>query len=424
MSSSSKESDEDDDNELLTAASAWASSTAQDGDDNFVDDDAPSSRKRKTNKEIGDAAAGLKIDSKNITSYVSNIQTTNRSSLSQSIYSLHLKNVPYDASQGDVRFAFAEKGCNVTSVRLVYDRDQSTGDRNFRGVVFIDFADEKSYCLGLKEFHNKSFLGKGRRISVRPTRTKSELSDIVRRTEEKVATLIARSKEVAQSKRDYVDDTSTSNDKNAQSDHIKKKQKRYKEKESTGEVKGGGSDIAKQQGNPSPPEMKKRNKRAERRIAKKSKTKVEKSVDTDPARNVTHETIDGSEKKIDRPANSKKESRVDVKSDALTTTPQKNENNHQSDGPKDKKLQTKKKNEKAKSKSRKSDSSINTNLASTNTDLAPKTPQINDQQHRIKGSKPKDVKGVLKDTDGSPVKLTKKQRAKKAAVIHMTKFKL
>jgi hypothetical protein len=406
MSSSSEESD--DDNELLTAASAWASSTAQDVDHDFVDDDAPSSKKRKTN-EIGDAAA------KNIASDV-----TNRSSLSQSIYSLHLKNVPYDASQGDVRFAFGEKGCNVTSVRLVYDRDQSTGERNFRGVVFIDFADEKSYNLGLKEFHNKSFLGKGRRISVRPTRTKSELSDIVRRTEEKVATLIARSKEVAQIKRDHTDDTLKSDDKNVQSGHVKKKQKRHKEKESTGEVKGGGSDFAKHEGNPSTPEKKKRNKRAERRIAKKSKTKVEKIVNTDPESNDTHETIERSEKKIHRPANSKEEPKIDNKSGAPTTVPQKNEKKHV---PKDKEMQTKKRNEKSKSTNRKSDSSINT-------DQSLKTPQINDEQHKAKEpesgkhkSKSKEVKGVVKDTNGSPVKLTKKQRAKKAAVIRMMKFK-
>ena len=399
MSSSSEESDEDDDNELLTAASAWASSTVQDVEDIFVDD----------------AAVSGEIESKNITSDV--MQNTNRSSLSQSIYSLHLKNVPYDASQGDVRFAFAEKGCNVTSVRLVYDRDQSTGERNFRGVVFIDFADEKSYDLGLKEFHNKSFLGKGRRISVRPTRTKSELSDIVRRTEEKVATLIARSKEVAQTKRDLADDTSISNDKNAQSDHIKKKQKRHKEKESTDEVKGGGSDIAKQQENTT--DKKKRNKRAERRIAKKSKKKVEKSVNIDPD---STETTEGSEKKMHRPANSEEESKIDTKSDAPTTVPQKNEKKLKNDGPKDKEMQ-KKRDEKAQSISRKSDSSIIT-------DQAPKTPRINDEQQRAKDpesgkhkSKSKEVKGVVKDTDGSPVKLTKKQRAKKAAVIRMMKFK-
>ena len=403
MSSSSEESDEDDDNELLTAASAWASSTVQDVEDIFVDDDA---------------AVSGEIESKNITSDVINMQNTNRSSLSQSIYSLHLKNVPYDASQGDVRFAFAEKGCNVTSVRLVYDRDQSTGERNFRGVVFIDFADEKSYNLGLKEFHNKSFLGKGRRISVRPTRTKSELSDIVRRTEEKVATLIARSKEVAQTKRDLADNTSISNDKNAQSDHIKKKQKRHKEKESTDEVKGGGSDIAKQQENTT--DKKKRNKRAERRIAKKSKKKVEKSVNTDPD---STETTEGSEKKMHRPANSEEESKIDTKSDAPTTVPQKNEKKLKNDGPKDKEMQTKKRDEKAQFISRKSDSSINT-------DQAPKTPRINDEQHRVKDpesgkhkSKSKEVKGAVKDTDGSPVKLTKKQRAKKAAVIRMMKFK-
>lgn len=401
MSSSSEESDEDDDNELLTAASAWASSTVQDVEDILVDDDA---------------AVSGEIESKIITSDV--MQNTNRSSLSQSIYSLHLKNVPYDASQGDVRFAFAEKGCNVTSVRLVYDRDQSTGERSFRGVVFIDFADEKSYNLGLKEFHNKSFLGKGRRISVRPTRTKSELSDIVRRTEEKVATLIARSKEVAQTKRDLADNTSISNDKNAQSDHIKKKQKRHKEKESTDEVKGGGSDIAKQQENTT--EKKKRNKRAERRIAKKSKKRVEKSVNTDPD---STETTEGWEKKMHRPANSEEESKIDTKSDAPTTVPQKNEKKHKNDGPKDKEMHTKKRDEKAQSISRKSDSSINM-------DQAPKTPRINDEQHRAKDpesgkhkSKSKEVKGVVIDTDGSPVKLTKKQRAKKAAVIRMMKFK-
>jgi hypothetical protein len=401
MPSSSVESDEDDDNELLTAASAWASSTVQDVEDIFVDDDA---------------AVSGEIESKNITSDV--MQNTNRSSLSQSIYSLHLKNVPYDASQGDIRFAFAEKGCNVTSVRLVYDRDQSTGERNFRGVVFIDFADEKSYNLGLKEFHNKSFLGKGRRISVRPTRTKSELSDIVRRTEEKVAILIARSKEVAQTKRDLADNTSISNDKNAQSDHIKKKQKRHKEKESTDEVKGGGSDIAKQQENTT--EKKKRNKRAERRIAKKSKKKVEKSVNTDPD---STKTTEGSEKKMHRPANSEEESKIDTKSDAPTTVPQKNEKKLKNDGPKDKEMHTKKRDEKAQSISRKSDSSINT-------DQAPKTPRINDEKHRANDpesgkhkSKSKEVKGVVKDTDGSPVKLTKKQRAKKAAVIRMMKFK-
>jgi hypothetical protein len=86
-------------------------------------------------------------------------------------------------------------------------------------------------------------------------------------------------------------------------------------------------------------------------------------------------------------------------------------------------MQTKKKNEKSKSTSRKSDSSINT-------DQSPKTPQINDEQHKAKKpesgkhkSKSKEVKGVVKDTDGLPVKLTKKQRAKKAAVIRMMKFK-
>lgn len=224
MSTSGEVSSEDDDDELLMAASAWASAQDEEsGANNEDNDDIPSPPKELEPINRKGGAVGS-------TDYVTSnkpVDVKIRGSYAppQNNYSLHLKNVPFDASQGDIRFVFGEKGCNVTSVRLVYDCDQKTGERHFRGVAFVDLADEQSYKLGL-DFHNKAFLGKGRRVNVRPTRTKSELSDIVRRTEEKVATLIARSKEVAQTKkRDRDDDTVP-----AGSGKSHKKQKRNKAK--------------------------------------------------------------------------------------------------------------------------------------------------------------------------------------------------
>ncbi|KAL3827564.1 hypothetical protein ACHAXA_002061 [Cyclostephanos tholiformis] len=211
------------------AASAWASAHDEGSVGNNEDNDNIPSPPKKldANKEKGDAAGSTECDTKNKAADVKN-QRGSYTPPKQNNYSLHLKNVPFDATQGDIRFVFGEKGCNVTSVRLVYDRDQNTGERHFRGVAFVDLADEKSYRLGL-EFHNKSFLGKGRRVNVRPTRTKSELSDIVRRTEEKVATLIARSKKVAQTKkRGRDDDTSTLEVKDTGRGNSKKKRQRNK----------------------------------------------------------------------------------------------------------------------------------------------------------------------------------------------------
>ncbi len=186
------------------AASAWASALDQDGDDEIRSTDDIKSEvnvettKKKSIKDKGNETN----DNGNNTQYnVNSLSSTKNTSATWAArtitaYSLHLKNVPYDASQSDIRFAFLQKRCNVTSVRLVYDQDQKTGEKHFRGVAFVDLADEESYHRGISELHNKTFLGKGRRVSVRPTRTKSELSDIVRRTEEKVANLIARSKEL------------------------------------------------------------------------------------------------------------------------------------------------------------------------------------------------------------------------------------
>ena len=169
--------EDEDDEELLVAASAWASSQ---------------------NDDAEDEEEGNNVDSTDHSDKTSS-QPRHNSSLRPQTYSLHLTRVPYEATQSEIRCSFIEKGCHVTSVRLVYDRDYKTGERNFRGVAFVDLADDKSFKRGL-ELNKTAFLGKGRKVNVRPTRTKNELSEIVRRTEEKVANLIARSKESAQTK--------------------------------------------------------------------------------------------------------------------------------------------------------------------------------------------------------------------------------
>ncbi|KAL7525178.1 hypothetical protein ACHAXR_000893, partial [Thalassiosira sp. AJA248-18] len=236
-----EESDGDEDDELLMAASAWASTQNEDSQE--VNDSAvpASPKKSKSTKNKGSA----NLTTEQVKSGSSSKYNTNSKPLHNTIpqqkFSLHLTKVPYDASQGDIRFAFGEKGCHVTSVRLVYDRDQKTGEKHFRGVAFVDLADEKSFKRGL-EFNHRAFLGKGRKVNVRPTRTKSELSEIVRRTEEKVANLIARSKESNKRERDDDNDGSknTHHDKDNDSGSNKKRKKEKKRK-----ISDDGSDSHK-----------------------------------------------------------------------------------------------------------------------------------------------------------------------------------
>jgi hypothetical protein len=105
------------------------------------------------------------------------------------VFSLHITQLPKKATVSEVWSAFEnasgdkKKKALVTSVRFVYDRDHSTGEQNFRGVAFVDLKDELSYNAALK-LHETKF--KGRTMYVRPTRTKSELEEIVRQTKERV----------------------------------------------------------------------------------------------------------------------------------------------------------------------------------------------------------------------------------------------
>ncbi|VEU34597.1 unnamed protein product [Pseudo-nitzschia multistriata] len=99
-------------------------------------------------------------------------------------YSLHITQLPYDSTVFDLRKLFAEHGCSITSIRLVYDQDTEGRKTVFRGVAFIDLLDERSYETALKLHHNTSI--RGRRLNVRPCRSKEELAEIVARTQELV----------------------------------------------------------------------------------------------------------------------------------------------------------------------------------------------------------------------------------------------
>ena len=109
------------------------------------------------------------------------------------VYSLHLTQLSYDATDYDIRSLFTKKGCLISSVRLVYD--SSAGQRTFRGVAFVDVADRESYA---KALHLNRQVFMGRKINVRPTRTKKELADIVARTKETLPAKIEATKKVQQ----------------------------------------------------------------------------------------------------------------------------------------------------------------------------------------------------------------------------------
>ena len=364
---------EEEDDEMLMAASAWASALDQDGDDERIrstDDIKNEENNVETKKEepINDTGSETHKGREIFRDDSDNTQNNKQTSVtSTTAYSLHLKNVPYDASQSDIRFAFLEKRCNVTSVRLVYDRDQKTGEKHFRGVAFVDLADEESYRRGISELHNTTFLGKGRRVSVRPTRTKSELSDIVRRTEEKVANLIARSKEL-------------------------------KKDAAGGAVVGGGvedKDDSTALGTTKKDKKKNKRRRSEGADINAHQSSIaDKKSSTNFRENTRASATDSGHKK------QKKE----IKMSAVPKGPTKND--AKSDGTTSSKLPEQ--------------------LHSGDADESLVSPGSKKREKKAKkreASSKHEKRSRTKSEESSPIKLTKKQRAKKAAVLRMLKFK-
>ena len=159
---------------------------------------------------------GISLTSPNA-GYQSRQSDRNRSTTTKSQFSLHITNLPYNATKQEIEQLFTKKGCDITSTRLVFNhhrsqRDEGRNKKNapkesndFTGVAFVDVADEKSYKLALeldkstwnekgsggdaKKKEKDTQKGRGWRrmtLNVRPTKTKEELAEIVTKTKEKM----------------------------------------------------------------------------------------------------------------------------------------------------------------------------------------------------------------------------------------------
>jgi RNA recognition motif-containing protein len=170
-----KLSDDLDDNVLVSMVTTWVN----DGGDD-VDDDGNANVNARAEKRPRRQATNV--------STASHPSPDTRTS---AVYSVHVTQIPYTATDMEIRQHFYDKGILISSLRMVYDRGVD-GRRQFRGVGFVDFADEKSYKLSLT-LHKSTLLG--RRINVRPTKSKVELTDIVAATNIKVAQKIRKHKD-------------------------------------------------------------------------------------------------------------------------------------------------------------------------------------------------------------------------------------
>jgi hypothetical protein len=168
---------DDDDEDLLAAAAIWAGEKT----DTPSDTVARRNRKEKTKK-------GMETVSESEGEQVAPPSTPDVSHLQS--YSLHITQLPFDSSEVDLRKLFTEQGCTVTSVRLVYDHDVRGNKTVFRGVAFVEVSDQASYERALELNHKASL--RGRKLNIRPTRSKVELANIVSRTKELVKEKIQR----------------------------------------------------------------------------------------------------------------------------------------------------------------------------------------------------------------------------------------
>ncbi|GMH52236.1 hypothetical protein TrRE_jg6541 [Triparma retinervis] len=105
--------------------------------------------------------------------------------------SVYVSQISYDATEDDVRKHFLDANCNVSSVRLVYNKRDGN---SFRGVAFVDVSDKDSFDKAL-DLSNKEG-PKGRKIKVLPTKTEAELSNIVRERETRLFNMRREGKEL------------------------------------------------------------------------------------------------------------------------------------------------------------------------------------------------------------------------------------
>ena len=192
----SDDDDDDDDDEIQAMAAAWA----RDGEPLKADQDAS----RESPPDKANATADAEAPPADIAPKTKKQQkrkkSTNESTKPSdskhakadppSSYSLHISQLPFDVTEWELRQWFVEHaGVMFQQVRMVYDAgDDETGKPVFRGVAFGECATQAQYDAALKLHQSHQHKLKGRRINVRPTRTKAELASIVQERNELVQT--------------------------------------------------------------------------------------------------------------------------------------------------------------------------------------------------------------------------------------------
>jgi RNA recognition motif-containing protein len=201
QSESDDDDDDDDDGELLAAAALWAGNPGGE-------------------EEEGNTI--LVAQQKGSTPSNTHSQLDNNQNLS-----LHITQLPFDSAEIDLRKLFAEHGCSVTSIRMVYDKDTRGYKTVFRGVAFVDVLDTKSYETALKLNHKTTI--RGRKLNIRPTRSKQELADIVSRTKVLVEEKIREQRASGETAGSTAISTSTGTDKKNKKDKDKKSKNKKKD---------------------------------------------------------------------------------------------------------------------------------------------------------------------------------------------------
>ena len=170
---SDADSDDDDDDDLRAMAAAWA----QDNDQEVTQTSSTTTRGDIVTQPAATAAAAAFPAPPNT-------------------HSIYIAQLPFDVTEWEIRQFFDQHSnntCTLTDVRLV--RDQGV----CRGVAFAECATDQDYQTALSLHHHKQFRLRGRRLQIRPTKTKAELADIVSQREALVQAKVA---ELLQRKRD------------------------------------------------------------------------------------------------------------------------------------------------------------------------------------------------------------------------------
>jgi hypothetical protein len=239
-----EEEENDDDDELLAAAAMWAGD--EDGD---ITSNIQSSSEKDNRKN--DSSISLKTT-----------ETTLPAPPFQrkQVYSLHITQLPYDSTEFDLRKLFAEHGCSITSIRLVYDRDTQGNKTVFRGVAFIDMYDSNSYEVALRLHHRTSI--RGRKLNVRPCRSKEELAEIVERTKELVTEKIRHQRMLERGGGDDGGVASSSNKTDKKTGNNNKNKRKDDDRKGRRTNEEGGNTKLDADGKPIKLTKKERNKRA------------------------------------------------------------------------------------------------------------------------------------------------------------------